>query len=99
MRRCILLRRNSQFWPNSRATLAAFFLVLNGGYFVLSPSVGDLIAGDEISWEQEPLEQLSAAGELGAYRHEGFWQAMDTLREKNALEALWQTGNAPWKTW
>jgi glucose-1-phosphate cytidylyltransferase len=72
---------------------------INGGFFVLEPSVIDLIEGDETTWEQGPLRNLAANGQLAAYKHEGFWQAMDTLREKNILEDLWQSGNAPWKSW
>lgn len=72
---------------------------INGGFFVLDPAVLDSIAGDATSWEQEPLAQLAAAGQLRAFEHRGFWQAMDTLREKNLLEALWQSGQAPWKCW
>ena len=72
---------------------------INGGFFVLSPSVLDLIEHDEISWEQEPLMALAQQGELVAYPHEGFWQAMDTLREKNLLEELWHSKTAPWKVW
>jgi glucose-1-phosphate cytidylyltransferase len=69
---------------------------INGGFFVLNRSVLDLIAGDDTIWEREPLERLAAAGELMAFRHEGFWQPMDTLREKRLLEDLWQSGKAPW---
>ena len=72
---------------------------INGGFFVLSPSVLDLIDGDDTVWEQQPLQQLAAKGELSAYQHEGFWQAMDTLREKNLLEDLWSSNKAPWKSW
>ena len=72
---------------------------INGGFFVLEPSVLDSIDGDTVVWEQQPLEQLAVAGQLSAFRHEGFWQAMDTLREKNLLEELWASGQAPWKTW
>jgi glucose-1-phosphate cytidylyltransferase len=72
--------------------------LINGGFFVLDPSVLGLIDGPETSWEQEPLERLAAAGELAAFRHEGFWQPMDTLRDKLYLEDLWQQG-APWKCW
>jgi glucose-1-phosphate cytidylyltransferase len=72
--------------------------LINGGYFVIDGSVLDLIHGPETSWEQEPLEQLAASGELAAYRHDGFWQPMDTLRDKLLLEELWQQG-APWKCW
>lgn len=72
---------------------------INGGFFVLSPAVIELISGDEVLWEREPLEALSAAGELFVYRHTGFWQPMDTLRDRNYLETLWNSGNAPWKRW
>ena len=71
---------------------------INGGFFVLSPKVLDLIDGDEIALEQAPLERLAKAGELRAFRHDGFWQPMDTLREKLYLEDLWTKG-APWKIW
>lgn len=73
--------------------------MINGGYFVLSPKCINLIASDETSWEQEPLEQLASEGQLSAYRHAGFWQSMDTLRDKNFLEGLWQSQEAPWKIW
>lgn len=73
--------------------------LINGGFFVLSPSCLDLITGDQCSWEREPLEQLAAGGQLMAFEHDGFWQPMDTLRDKTRLEELWQTGHAPWKTW
>lgn len=73
--------------------------MINGGFFVLSPRVIDLIPGDECIWEREPLEKLAASGELAAYQHDGFWQPMDTLRDKNHLEELWQSGKAPWKVW
>jgi glucose-1-phosphate cytidylyltransferase len=72
--------------------------LINGGFFVADPSVLDLIDGPDTAWEQEPLEQLAAAGELVAYRHDGFWQPMDTLRDKVHLEELWRNG-APWKCW
>lgn len=72
---------------------------INGGFFVLSPACLDLIADDTSSWEGEPLNQLAAQGELMAYEHKGFWQPMDTLRDKNHLENLWQSGKAPWKVW
>jgi glucose-1-phosphate cytidylyltransferase len=73
--------------------------MINGGFFVLNPSVIDLIANDSTVWEQEPLETLAAQGELSAYKHKGFWQPMDTLRDKTALDALWDKGEAPWKVW
>jgi glucose-1-phosphate cytidylyltransferase len=71
----------------------------NGGFFVLSPEVGRYIAGDETSWEQEPLNELVRAGQLSYYRHEGFWQSMDTLRDRHLLERLWASGQAPWRLW
>ena len=71
---------------------------INGGYFVLDVKVLDLIDGDGTSWESEPLERLAATGELQAYRHEGFWQPMDTLREKRLLERMWNDGEAQWHT-
>ncbi|MCI4428486.1 MAG: glucose-1-phosphate cytidylyltransferase [Burkholderiales bacterium] len=73
--------------------------LINGGFFVLSPRCLERIAGDASSWEGEPLSGLAADGELMAFPHSGFWQPMDTLREKNLLEELWQSGRAPWKTW
>jgi glucose-1-phosphate cytidylyltransferase len=72
---------------------------INGGFFVLAPSCLDYIEGDQSSWEGEPLARLAADGELMAFEHGGFWQPMDTLRDKNQLEDLWQTGRAPWKKW
>jgi len=72
---------------------------INGGFFALSPKCLDYISGDASSWEGEPLARLAADGELMAYKHTGFWQPMDTLRDKNNLEDLWQRGKAPWKTW
>ena len=73
--------------------------LINGGFFVLEPSVIDYIQGDSTSWESGPLERLAAEGQLQAYRHAGFWQPMDTLRDKNRLEQLWAEGRAPWKVW
>jgi glucose-1-phosphate cytidylyltransferase len=72
---------------------------INGGFFILQPDVIDLIAGDDTSWELEPMNQLAKSGELIAYEHTGFWQPMDTLRDKNMLEDLWLSGKAPWKVW
>ncbi len=72
---------------------------VNGGYFVLQPDVLDLINDDTTVWEREPLEQLAHSGQLSAYAHRGFWQPMDTLRDKMRLEELWQAGQAPWKVW
>jgi len=73
--------------------------MINGGFFVLTPKVLDYIDHDQIMWEQEPLQGLAAAGELMAYEHHGFWQPMDTLRDKHLLEELWASGKAPWKKW
>jgi len=72
---------------------------INGGFFVLSPKVLDLIENDTTVWEQEPMEILAKQGEMSAFEHNGFWQPMDTLRDKNYLEELWETGEAPWKIW
>jgi len=72
---------------------------INGGFFVLSPSVIDYISGDGTVWEREPLERLAHDRQLAAYQHRGFWQPMDTLRDKNHLEELWAGGSAPWKSW
>ena len=72
---------------------------INGGFFVLEPSVFDYIEGDATSFEKEPLEKLTAEGELSAFKHDGFWRAMDSLNDKNVLEEHWNTGNAPWKIW
>ena len=72
---------------------------INGGYFVLSPKVIKRIKDKTISWEAEPLVGLAKDGELASYEHDGFWQPMDTLREKNVLEDLWHEGTAPWKVW
>jgi glucose-1-phosphate cytidylyltransferase len=72
---------------------------INGGFFVLSPKVMDYIEGDTTLWEREPLDNLASTGQLSAYLHSGFWQPMDTLRDKNHLEELWASGKAPWKKW
>jgi glucose-1-phosphate cytidylyltransferase len=72
---------------------------INGGFFVLSPKVVDYVEGDQTYWEREPMRRLAAEGQLSAYFHRGFWQPMDTLREKNMLEALWASGQPPWKVW
>ncbi len=73
--------------------------MINGGFFVLSPSVLSLLKDDATVWEQEPLESLAKLNQIAAYHHSGFWQPMDTLRDKNYLEELWSSGSAPWKTW
>ncbi|MEM7203451.1 MAG: glucose-1-phosphate cytidylyltransferase [Planctomycetota bacterium] len=72
---------------------------INGAFFVLEPGIFEYIDGDQTMWEHEPLERLCADGQLMAYQHSGFWQCMDTLREKHILEDLWGKGDAPWKTW
>lgn len=72
---------------------------VNGGYMVLEPEVLDYIDGDNTSFEREPLERLAKEGQLEAYKHKGFWQCMDTMRDKELLEALWRSGRAPWKVW
>ncbi|WP_406868007.1 glucose-1-phosphate cytidylyltransferase [Paraburkholderia fungorum] len=73
--------------------------MINGGFFVLSPKVLDLLVDDSTVWEREPLETLAERGQLSAYQHHGFWQPMDTLRDKNLLEDMWRAGRAPWKVW
>jgi glucose-1-phosphate cytidylyltransferase len=72
---------------------------INGGFFVLSPKCIDYIDSDDTAWEQKPLKDIALKGELMAYEHKDFWQPMDTLREKNLLEELWESGKAPWKNW
>ena len=72
---------------------------INGGFFVCEPGVGEAIAGDETKWEEEPLRDIAAQGELSVYRHRGFWQAMDTLRDRNELQAQWESGRPAWCTW
>jgi glucose-1-phosphate cytidylyltransferase len=73
--------------------------LVNGGYFVLSPDVIDLIDGDDVSWEREPLMALASQRELAAFEHDGFWQPMDTLWEKRLLDSMWADGTAPWRVW
>jgi glucose-1-phosphate cytidylyltransferase len=72
---------------------------INGGFFVLSPEVGRYLMGDDTVWEEEPLRGLAADGQLASFRHYGFWQPMDTLRDKRHLDELWESGTAPWKVW
>jgi len=72
---------------------------INAGFFILSPRVLDTIAGDETHWEREPIEQLAHSGQLAAFQHRGFWQPMDNVRDRAALEELWASGRAPWKVW
>jgi len=73
--------------------------LINGGFFILKPSCLDLIDDHQSSWEENPLKRLAEAGDLHVFRHQGFWHAMDTLRDKTHLEGLWKSGEAPWKTW
>jgi glucose-1-phosphate cytidylyltransferase len=72
---------------------------INGGFFVLSPKVIEHIKGDDTVWERGPMEELARMGQLQSHLHQGFWQPMDTLRDKNQLEEMWASGNAPWKVW
>jgi glucose-1-phosphate cytidylyltransferase len=72
---------------------------INGGFFVCQPAVGEAIAGDDTKWEEEPLRDIAARGELTIYRHRGFWQAMDTLRDRNELAAMWESDSVAWRTW
>lgn len=72
---------------------------INGAFFVLEPRIFDYIEGDDVMWEHAPLERLAADGQLMAFKHQSFWQCMDTIREKHVLEKLWQSGNPPWRTW
>jgi glucose-1-phosphate cytidylyltransferase len=73
--------------------------MINGGFFVLSPNCINYIDGDDTSWESTPLVRLASMGEVMAFEHRGFWQPMDTLRDRNHLEELWASGRAPWKIW
>ena len=72
---------------------------INGGFFVCEPGVGEAISGDETKWEEEPLRGMAERDDLTVYRHRGYWQAMDTLRDRNELQALWESNQAPWRTW
>jgi len=72
---------------------------INGGYLVLSPDVGRYLSGDQTIWEEDPLRRLAQEGQLASFRHDGFWQPMDTLRDKRQLDELWESGRAPWKMW
>ena len=72
---------------------------INGGFFVLEPAIFDFIEGDLTVWERDPMENLAKKGQLAGYRHPGYWQSMDSLRDKNVLEEIWETGNAAWKNW
>jgi glucose-1-phosphate cytidylyltransferase len=72
---------------------------MNGGFFVLSPDVGRYLSDDRTVWEQQPLRSLARERELACFCHDGFWHPMDTLRDRNDLQALWEDGTAPWRTW
>ncbi len=72
---------------------------INGGFFVLEPTVIDRIGGDSTVWEQQPMREMARDGQLSAYRHDGFWQPMDTLRDKSVLESHWASGDPPWNVW
>ena len=72
---------------------------INGGYFVLSPEVGSFIESDQTAWEEQPVDALAKQRQLAGYRHNGFWQPMDTLRDRINLEQMWESGKAPWKSW
>ena len=87
--------RISSFREKSRQDVG----YINGGYMVVEPAVFDYIAGDATVFEREPLERIADEGKLMAYRHNGFWQCMDTMRDHEKLEELWSTGEAPWKVW
>ena len=93
------LDRNQQKISNFQEKPKGDGAWINGGFFVLEPKVIEYIKNDSTVWEREPLENLARDGMLSAYRHNDFWQPMDTLRDKNVLEELWQSGRAPWKTW
>jgi len=93
------LRSDSARVPSFREKPGGDGAWINGGFFVLDRAVIDLIEGDDTVWERGPMEQLAASGQLAAYRHEGFWQPMDTLRDKQLLESLWQRGDPPWVKW
>jgi glucose-1-phosphate cytidylyltransferase len=95
----LLLREHEDIVASFREKPSGDGAWINGGFFVLSADVLNLIDGDSTLWEREPMEKLAATGELAAYKHSGFWQPMDTLREKNQLETLWESGKAPWKVW
>jgi glucose-1-phosphate cytidylyltransferase len=93
------LTREQAFIRNFREKPEGDGSWINGGFFVVEPEAIDAIAGDHTTWEREPLEQMAERGQLAAYRHAGFWQPMDTLRDKNHLETLWESGKPPWKVW
>ncbi|MFQ5642847.1 MAG: glucose-1-phosphate cytidylyltransferase [Thiogranum sp.] len=93
------LEHNENLVPSFREKSNDDGAWINSGFFVLEPGVMDYIDGDLTSWEKEPMERLALNGELSAFRHKGFWQPMDTLRDKHLLEDLWQAGSPPWKVW
>lgn len=95
----IALREDQKIIENFKEKVKGDGAWINGGFFVLEPSVIDYIEGDNTSWELEPLEALASENQIAAYKHDGFWQPMDTLRDKMYLEKLWNSENPPWKTW
>lgn len=94
---CLELNGDSVSSFHEKPTLTQDWI--NGAFFVLEPEIFDFIEGDETQWELEPMERLAQEGQLKAWKHEGFWQCMDTLKEKHFLESLWDSDNAPWKSW
>ena len=95
----VLVTSNDRVTDFTEKPPGDFGSLINGGFFILKPSCLKLIKDLNTSWEQDPLKKLAADGDLQVYRHKGFWHAMDTLRDKTYLEELWETGEAPWKTW
>ena len=95
----VLVTSNDRVTDFTEKPPGDFGSLINGGFFILKPSCLKLIKDFNTSWEQDPLKKLAADGDLQVYRHKGFWHAMDTLRDKTYLEELWETGEAPWKTW
>jgi glucose-1-phosphate cytidylyltransferase len=93
------LQADSQRVPTFKEKPGGDGAWINGGFFVLERAVLDLIDSDQTVWEREPMERLAESGQLAAFRHQGFWQPMDTLRDKQVLESLWESGTAPWKSW
>ncbi|MHC4888433.1 MAG: glucose-1-phosphate cytidylyltransferase [Planctomycetota bacterium] len=95
----ISLKENQSYISSFREKPKGDGAWVNGGFFVLEPGIMDYISGDMTVWELDPLQKLASDGMLSAYKHEGFWESMETLRDKNVLEDLWQSGNPPWKVW
>jgi glucose-1-phosphate cytidylyltransferase len=95
----IVVRPGEEWVSGFREKSSMDGVLINGGYFVVEPEALDYIEGDQTSWEVEPMQRLVREGALAAYEHKGFWHSMDTLRDKNVLEQMWQSGNAPWRIW